>query len=157
MTNQTTLTSPANLDPFRLHTPAEVRQWESAWADYRQALVAEQNKQRIKEQAEHAESKRILTDAEYFELAQKRESAHQKRLAERLAAEQAEQAAKEAYLASMPDVAEVLERSEYAFILKLQHWMQLGYTCDENSVQGMLPGFWCVKLNKPATAKRGSK
>ncbi|KJK23292.1 hypothetical protein UB46_16470 [Burkholderiaceae bacterium 16] len=157
--NKTKLQPPANLDLSSLHSPTEVRQWESEWQDYRQALVDEQNRERIKEQSAHAESNRNLTDQEYYDLAVKREAKEKERQAERAAAAKAEREAKEAYLASEPDTVDISENSEYLTLLRLQHRFSQGYVTTENSIQAWFPGYYHIVLHKPApaTAKRGSK
>lgn len=154
MTTETTIQRPADLDPTKLHTPAEYRKWKSDVADYHAAIREEQNRERRKEEAKAAHKNRILTDDENYALAVERLAEQQKREAERKAVRQAEQDAKAAYLASRPDVAEVLERSDFHFLLAVVHWANKGYALSANGVDAFLPGFYSCRLDKPVTAKQ---
>ncbi|MCY0855743.1 hypothetical protein [Cupriavidus sp. D39] len=154
MTNNTKLQPPANLDNTKLITPQEYDAWKDAWADYREAIHAEHERERLKEQSATAYANRNLTDAEYHAEAVKREKEEKSRQAERAAIARAEALAMDSYLSSQPDVADVCETSEYIYMLRLQHWFSFGYVMAEDSIQGWFPGYYAVKLHKPVPATK---
>jgi type IV secretory pathway VirB10-like protein len=151
----TKLTPPKDLDLTKPISPTERRMWEAEWAAYRDALRAEEDRQRQQEAAAESEANRPLSEDEYFALSIKLYEEQQAKLAEREAAEQAKKDEEAAYLRSLPEVAEVSERSEYLFLSKLGHWLSQGYVVTEDSIRFWMPGMYHVALNKPAlTAKR---
>jgi len=155
MTNNTANpTPPPNLDPSRLYSPAEVDQWKGAWADYRAAVRAEEDRERLKQQAAEARNNRDLTRDEYHQISVKREAENQAKQAAGQAAKQAEKDEEAAYLASLPEVAEVMEQSEFLFLTKLAHRLSQGYVVTEDSIRWWTPGLYHVVLNKPAAPKR---
>lgn len=150
----TTITRPADLDPSRHYSPAQVRLWKAEVAAYHQTLREEDASRHRKEEAAEASRNRVLSEDEYYALTLKRLAEAQAKEAKREAAERAEQEAEAAYLACMPDLAEVLESTEYHFMLKLQHWFQQGYELTDDSIRYFVPGCYAVSLRKPATIKR---
>jgi hypothetical protein len=122
---------PAPLDPTRLHTPAEVRQWKHDEATYWAAMQALQDEERRKEEAARAHANRLLDADEYFELAQQREADNKARQFERDAARKAEELRKQEYLASNPPTAEILVSNNIAeFLRQFEHWVREGYEVD---------------------------
>jgi hypothetical protein len=144
-----TLTRPADLDVTRLHSPVEVDMWKAEWHAYRETLRAEEKRERLNQQAKEAYENRLLTRDEYHALSVQREAEKQGRQAARQAAAKAKADEEAAYLASLPEVAEVCEQSDYLFLLRLQHWMAQGYTVAEDSIQAFQLGSYWVRLNKP--------
>lgn len=144
----TKIQQPEALDPSRLYTQEQYKNWKRQMAAYHDAINVEQEQKRKKEEAALAKANALLTDEEYDHMAQKRHAELKAKQAARAAEELAKKDADDAYLASLPDIAEVSERSEHLFLLKLQHWMSQGYRVDENSIVGFTPGFYCVRLNK---------
>jgi hypothetical protein len=154
MTNENTkLSMPEPLDTSKFYTREERRQHAAAVASYHETVRAEEQRQPLAEEAARAEANRVMTQEEYEALALLRYQEKVAKEAEQAAAEKAQAEAKEAYLASMPDIAEIEARSEFIFLSDVAHWFAKGYTADEKSIIGWIPGFYCVKLNKPAPAK----
>jgi hypothetical protein len=146
---------PAPLDLTKLHTPTEVRQWKAEMADYHAALRAEEEQERLKEQTKKAHENRIILNAdEAYALAVEREAQRKAREAEQEAARQAERDAKAAYLASLPAVADVSERSEFHFLQTVIHWAGKGYSLSDDGIEAFLPGFYSCRLTAPATTKK---
>jgi len=156
MTNNT-LTQPAPLDPTKLHGPTEVRMWKAEWASFHDSLRQQEAAQRQKAQAAQAEANRVLTEDEYHALAVKRHAEAQAKLAEREAAEKAQADAEAAYLASLPEVAEITEASEFLLLTKLAHWFALGYELTDDSIVHFIRGCYVINLKKSATAKRSKQ
>lgn len=154
MTTTTKLQPPAPLDITKLHSPAEVLRHKAEQAAYFESVRAEEQRQRMKEQAEKAYANRVLTPDEYFAEALKRQAEQQARDDQREFERQAERDAKAAYLESTPDIAEVSERSEFSFLQGVIHWASKGYTLTGDGITAFLPGFYCCRLNKPATIKK---
>lgn len=152
-----TLTMPEPLDPSRLHSPAEVRAHANKVAAYRDAVREEEAAQRRKQEAAEAATNAPLDEDGYFKLSLKRQQEQQAKDAQREAERKAKEDEEAAYLASLPDFAEVSEHSEYLFLTKLAAWIGKGYRVTEESVRYWVPGFYCVTLAAPATTKGGAK
>lgn len=88
MTTKATLARPADLDPTKLHSPAEVRAHRAEVEAYFAAVRAEADRLHRKEEAAKAEANKVLNDDEYYQLALEREAAKQAREAEREAERQ---------------------------------------------------------------------
>lgn len=150
----TNLTPPADLDIARLHSPAEVDAWKAQWDAYRESIKADEAAERLKRQAAEARANRILTREEYHQLAMEREAEKQAKEAARQAVEQTKKDEEAAYLASLPEVAEVLEASEFLFLTKCQNWFAKGYTLPDDGISFFLPGCYSVRLHKPSAASK---
>lgn len=155
MTNE--IIKPAPLDPYKLHTPEEVDAWKAATRAYFDTIREEENRERMKEEAAKANANRTLNRQEYYEIAVQREAERQAQAAKREAERQAEQDAKDAYLASMPDVAEISAHSEYTFLLNLQHWFSKGYTISDDSIHAWMLGYYNVRLCRPTMPSKAKK
>lgn len=158
MTTAKQLTPPAPLDTSNgpVH-PSDVSRWKAEWQTYHESLRRRDAEADAQRQAAQEAAARTLTTDEYHALAVARHEEAQRRLAEREAASKAQAEAEAAYLASMPEIAEVTEASEFLLLTKLQHWFSLGYQVHENSVQFFAPGCYSVSLKKPATTKSKGK
>lgn len=157
MSTQIQIKPPANLDPTVLHSPAEVDAWHSAWADYREALQAEERRKQQKEAAEYAHANRILTRDEYHQRAVKEEAERRAKEAEREAARQAKEAEKQAYLESQPEVVEILENNPYSLLLAFQHRVSQGYELPEDGIGYFVPGCFSCKMVKATPAATRKK
>jgi hypothetical protein len=149
-------TPPADLDSTVLHSPAEVQAWKDAHADYRNALAAIERAEEAKAKAAQEKANGVLTDEDYFEQAKKREAEKQKKLAEAAAADAARRAEKEAYMLSEPEVADVMEATEFNLLKALEHWMSRGYRVTDDSLKFWTPRLYHVQLAKPAELLRGT-
>lgn len=123
---------PEPLDLTRLHSPEEVRLHATKVAAYRDAVREEEEAQRRKQDAAGAAANAFLSEDDYFKLALKRQQEQEERDAQRQAAQKAEKDAEAAYLASRPEVAEVLDRCEYKFLFRVAHWLAQGYELSED-------------------------
>lgn len=121
---------------------------------YREAVREEENSQRLKEQAAEARNNRVLSRDEYYELAKQRKAEQDAKDAAREAERQAKEDAEAAYLASQPEIAEVMEASPYLFLVRFQHWASLGYIVTEDSPHAFQFGLYHASLKKPATVKK---
>ena len=149
-------TMPEPLSLYELHSPAEQRIHAAQVAAYFDVKREEEAAQRRKQDAAAAAAERVLTDEEYYALSVRLHEAAKAKEAARQAAEQAKKDEEAAYLASLPEVAEVSAQSEYLFLLKCQHWMAQGYFVAEDSISHFVRGCYAVRLHKPSSAK-GSK
>lgn len=141
---------PADLDNTKLHTREEYKAWQDAMHDYHAAVREEKQAEGRNAAAQLAESQRVLTDAEYDELARKREQDRQARESAREIERATAAGAKEDYLASSPDIAAILETNPVSFVQQLMHWSGHGYTLPDSPDLMMLPNFYRFSLNKPA-------
>lgn len=157
MTNQTTPIKPENLDSTRLHSPEEVKQWKADTADYFSALRAIENAKVAKAQAQVAYANRTLTSDEYHELAVKREADRQAKQAERETAEKTAALAEIDRKMASPDTVEVMNRSEYNFLLEVIMWSNRGYTLQDNGIHHFGMGLYHVQLTAPAKKKASAK
>jgi hypothetical protein len=148
---------PAPLDNTRIHTREEYKAWQDAMFEYHAAIRAEEKRELLKAEVAKAEANRHLTDDEYHALAVQREAEKQARQAERDAEEAARAEAKAAYLASMPEVAEIQESNPFTFVKQICHWSALGYSLPENANVDFLPGLYSVSLDKPAATAKKTK
>lgn len=145
-----TIEKPAPLDPSKLHTRTEYREWQGRMADYHNAIRDEEKREREMQARAEAAANAPMSDERYDKLARQRQAEQLAKQAARAAELQAEKDAEAAYLESLPEVAVVNERSEHHLLLKLEHWFSKGYRVAEDSVQAFLPGFYLVHLYKPA-------
>lgn len=153
----TKITAPEPLDNTKLHSREEYRRWQEANHAYHAAIREGQERAVKQAEAKAAEANRPLSDDEYYALAVQREKAKQQRQAERDAEERAKQEAKAAYMASMPEVAEIEASNPFAFVSQIVHFANLGYQMPENADVHALPGFYAVKLTAPAPAPAAKK
>jgi hypothetical protein len=149
----TTLVKPDDLSLFEIHSPAVQAAHRAAVAAYYEQKREEEKRIADKALAAEANANRALTPDEEYQAAVKRHEAQKAKAEERRMAEVTAQLAEAAYLASLPAIAEVSERSEHTFLLKLAHWLGQGYSVADDSVIHWLPGFYCVQLHKPAGKK----
>ena len=154
MTEQ--LTMPEPLDLTRPHHPSEVRAHANRVAAYHEALREQEAAERRKQEAREAATDRVLSEDEYYALSLKLHEAQKQKEAQREAERKAKEDEEAAYLASLPELAEISENSEYLFLTKLAAWIAKGYRVTEESVRYWVPGFYCVILAAPAT-KGGAK
>lgn len=150
MQNQTTPTKPADLDPTRLHSLDEQRQWKSDWADYHATIRAVEQAKVTKAQAIVAYENRTLSESEYFDLAVKRKAEQDSRNAEREAIAKAAALAEIDRLMGSPDIAEVLHRNEYAFVQEVIQWSGRGYVLADNGFLSFMPGMYHINMQAPA-------
>jgi hypothetical protein len=151
-TTKTTITRPADLDNSKLHTRAEVRAWQDANFEYHAAIHAEEQRAATQAAAKAAEASRPLSDDEYYQQAVQRETEKRARIADREAAEKADQEAKVAYLESTPAIADIDATNPYSFLLQVIAWAQKGYTLPEDADIATFPSWYAVKLTAPAPA-----
>lgn len=151
MTNQPI--KPVELDPKKLHSPSEVRQFKAETADYFQALRDIEQSRNVKAQAEHAHQNKTLDDDEYFALAVKRKAENDAKIAERLATEKAAALAHIDHLLSSPPTIEIMHRSEFAFLKEVIHWANRGYVMPDSGFLAMMPGMFHIVMDAPAKSK----
>jgi hypothetical protein len=156
-TMNTKLQPPALLDNTKLHTRDEYKAWQDAMYEYYAAIRAEEQREARIAAAKEATANRLLSDHEYHALALQREAEKQARQAERAAAERAEQDAKESYLSSLPEVAEVSAHSPFIFLTEVCLWANRGYTLEDDGNVNFMMGFYTATLNKPAPAAKKAK
>lgn len=156
MTNDA-LTMPEPLDLSRPHHPAEVRAHANRVEAYHAARREEEAAQRRKQEARDATKDRVLTEDEYFALSLKLHEAQKQKEAQREAERKAKEDEEAAYLASLPEFAEVSEHSEYLLLTKLAAWIGKGYRVTEESVRYWMPGFYCITLAAPVRTNGGAK
>lgn len=144
------------MDNTRINTPGEYRAWQDAEGAYFAALRnMEQDKQEAAEMA-MAEANRVLSDQEYYVLACQRENENKARAAARATAEQDAARAESERLAGSPAVAEIMHRSEWAFIQEVCHWSRRQYTL--NDLHSFMPGLYHATMSAPAApAAKGGK
>lgn len=126
-------------------------------AAYRDALRAQEERTRKRDEAAKAHANRVLTDEEYYQQALEREAQKQAQAAERQAEEQRKKEEKAAYLASLPDVAEVSERSEFLFLQGVIHRAKQGYILEPNGIDAFMLGFYSCRMVKPEAPARKTK
>lgn len=151
MTDNTKPQRPAPLDPTRLHTPAEVRKWKEAEAEWAEAIRAAERHAAQEEEAKRAYENRYLTETEYHERAIERENENRARQAEREAARFAEEQRKKEALAESPDIADVLTNSPAEMLRQVCLWAARGYVLNVDGPIVMLPpSLWHVQMKAPA-------
>lgn len=149
MQNQTTLTKPENLDPTRLHSPDEVRQWKAECSEYHRAIREIEQAKVAKDQAVVAYKNRTLDENEYFALKVKEKAEQDARIAERAAAEKAAALASIDRLMGSPAIAEVMHRSEYSFLQEVIQWANRGYVLANDGFLNFGMGFYHIKMTAP--------
>lgn len=151
---QTTPTKPADLDSTILHSPDAVRQWKSDWATYHAATRAVEQAKINKAQAAVAYENRTLSESEYHEQAVKRKQEQDTKQAERAAVEKAAALAEIDRLMGSPDIAEVMHRNEYSFLLEVIQWSSRGYVLADNGFLSFMPGLYHIQMQAPPTTKK---
>jgi hypothetical protein len=146
---------PPALDPTRLYSPSEVRQWKRDTEAHYDAKRAAQRQQVLRDEV--ATSPRMLSEEEDFALALERQATRTAQQFERDSQALMQKKAQEAYLASSPETAEVIERSFVRFLVQFQLWAQRGYVVN---VDGPLTGsfdLYHATLTKPAQTSKVAK
>lgn len=159
MTNTTTTITapqrPAPMDNTRINTPGEYRAWQDAEASYFATLRRiEQVKQQAAEQAK-AEANKTLTENEYYLEACERHRQQQEKAAAAQAAEKAAARAEVDRLSASPDVVDIMQRNEWAFIQEVCHWSRRQYTLEDGGLHACMPGLYHATMTAPA--KKGGK
>jgi hypothetical protein len=106
--NTNELKMPEPLDRTKLHSPAVVRSHDKAVADYWQAVREAERAEAQAKEAAQAHSNRVISEDDYFQMAVARDNANRLKDLERQTAALAAEKEKQDYLASNPDVAEVV-------------------------------------------------
>jgi hypothetical protein len=155
-------TLPEPLDTAEFHTRQQIREHNEAFQNYYdyQRDIAQQIKVDAdnKRAQELAEAQREQTDEEYDDMKRKQWQAQKDKEAARVAKEKADAMERTAYLLSSPPVADLMHRSEYAFLKDFEYWVgQRGYTLEPEGLQFFQPGFYSVQLTAPVVTKKASK
>jgi FMN phosphatase YigB (HAD superfamily) len=159
MQTQNTPIKPADLDSTILHSPDAVRQWKADWVDYHAATRAIEQARITKAQAIVAYENRTLSESEYHEQAVKRKQEQDAKQAERAAVEKAAALAEIDRLMGSPDIAEVMHRNEYSFLLEVIQWANRGYVMADNGFLTFGMGMYHIQMQAPpaTTKKKESK
>jgi hypothetical protein len=155
--NTNELKMPEPLDRTKLHSPAVVRSHDKAVADYWQAVREAERAEAQAKEAAQAHSNRVISEDDYFQMAVARDNANRLKDLERQTAALAAEKEKQDYLASNPDVAEVVATNVAVFLNQLQHWHVRGYSVDFNGPLMTMPNLYHVMLNAPAKSTKGTK
>ena len=140
-----TIKQPEPLSKDRIHSPAEIRSWESANADYYQSLRDEEK--RKEEQERKRNQPKYLSDEEYYSLAKKEEEKKKGLAAKKEKEEEKERKQKEKFLASNPEVVKICETNAFTLVNLLQHWFSKGYQLD--NLEYWQPMCYALTLKKP--------
>jgi len=150
----TAITKPEPLDPTVYHTRDQYRAWQASMADYYNALRAEEARQREKQEQEENPPPRYLGNDEYDRIKRKQWEEDQARQKQRDDEQAAKEKARADYLASTPDVAEILAFDPFTLLQEVAHWSAKNYSLPEDGIQHFTQGCYTVQMVKPTTAKK---
>lgn len=148
---------PLPLDPSEFHTRQDIRDHQNAQLayydfqrdiEYQIKVAADLTRAK-----ELAEANREQTDDEYDEMKRKQWQTEKDKQAARLQKEKDDAMEKTAYLLSSPALADLMHRSEFAFLKDFEYWVgQRGYTLGDEGLITFQPGFYHLQLTAPAAA-----
>lgn len=155
MTN-TTDTAPT-LDNKKIHSPAVVQAHRQAVAEFYAARRANEDAQVSKANAETGHANRVLTDAEYFDMAVAADEVRKEKELVRQVAEHAAEQARLDFLASSPAVVQLTAATEFELLTNLQHWLHKKYTINLDNLRYFIRGCYSIELLAPVAGKGGAK
>lgn len=149
-----TISKPEPLPQDRFVSRSELRAWQARMADYYNAVRAEEIRQREEQEKRDNPPPHYLDDAAYDRLKRAEWQADMDRRKQRDDEQAAKAKAKADYMASTPDVAEILAADPFTLLTEVVHWSAKGYSLPDDGIQYFTQGCFTVRMTKPTTARK---